>query len=185
MKPVATLSIALVLATFTCSGGTISSESLERVRTLSLRGFALAYNYDFGEANRRFDEAMAVEPRHPRPYVGKSMILFWRYLLSRNEALKDSFLTLADRGIGAAEAFEDAVGDDAEAEVCLGTLYGYRAFVKGRSRSYLGSAWDGKKSYDHFVHALEINPRAYDAYLGLGLYHVFLTFIPKPLRWIA
>jgi tetratricopeptide (TPR) repeat protein len=185
MRPVACSLFILFLASSTCVGGTVSPASLERVRTLSLSGFALAYNYDFNQANQRFDEALAIEPRHPRPYVGKAMMLFWRYLLSRNAVLKDSCITIADRGIEAAEALEDDLGDDAETQICLGTLYGYRSFVKGRSKSYLGAAWDGKRSYDCFVRALEINPKAYDAYLGLGLYHYFITFIPKPLRWIA
>lgn len=182
MKSVASSIITLLLACATCAAGT---ETPDRVRTLSLSGFALAYNYNFPEAGKRFDEALAIEPRHPRPHVGKSMILFWRYVLSKNEAMKDSCLAATERGIEAAEAYADSVGDDAETEICLGTLYGYRSFVKGRSKSYLGAAWDGKKSYDAFIRAVEINPKAYDAYLGLGIYHVFLTFIPRPLRWIA
>jgi tetratricopeptide (TPR) repeat protein len=165
--------------------GALSPELTERIRALSLEGFESAYNFDFAAANRSFDEASKVEPLHPRPYVGKAMIEMWKYLLTKNDTARQAFLALADKAIDAAEHYEDRYGENAELKLCLGTIYGYRAFVYGRAKSYLKAAWDGKKSFDYYNDALGLDPKTYDAYLGLGVYHYFLDFLPKPFRWIA
>lgn len=157
----------------------------ERIRTISLQGWNSAYNLELAHADQLFDEASGLEPLHPRPYLGKAMISFWRFLLNKHEDDKDKFLALADRTISAAEEYEDRYGEDADVKVCLGTIYGYRSFVYGRSKSYLKGAWDGKKSYDYFYDALKLDPKIYDAYLGIGLFHYFVTFIPKPLQWVV
>jgi tetratricopeptide (TPR) repeat protein len=181
------LAAAVLLSSFTAyaAGGSLSPVTAERIRGLTLEGLACAYNLDMDRATRCFDEASALEPSHPRPYVGKAAMLFWRLIIARQEADKDTFFTLTERAMDLADQFEATYGKDADVEQCLGILYGYRAFVEGRTRSYLKAAWDGKKSYDHFVDALEIDPHLYDAYLGIGLFHYFITFIPKPLQWVV
>jgi TolA-binding protein len=159
--------------------------TVERVRDLTLQGLDFAYNLDFASANKKFDEAILVEPLHPRPYLAKASLLFWRYLMSKNEADYESFLNLAEKTIEIAENYYDANDKDADVLVCLGTIYGERAFARGRAKSYFKAAWDGKKSYDYYVDALEVNSKEYDAYLGVGLYHYFVSFLPKPLQWMT
>lgn len=176
--------IILVLVQSAFSSASIPS-SMERVRDLTLQGLSFAYNLDFVSANNKFDEAISVEPLHPRPHVGKASLLFWRYLISKNDADYELFIAFAEKAMEQAENFLDTYGADADVYICLGTMYGERAFAHGRAKSYLKAAWDGKKSYDYFVRALEVNPQAYDAYLGVGLYHYFVSFLPKPLQWIT
>src|SRR5262249_24469610 len=137
--------------------GTLPPATVERVRTLTMDGINQAYNFNFDGANKSFDEAIGVEPLHPRPYVGRAMIAFWRCLLSKSDSDIQSFYTVADRAAQASEKFQDTYGDDAEAKLCLGTIYGYRAFVYGRTNSYFKAAWDARKSYDYFGDALRID----------------------------
>ncbi len=159
--------------------------AIERVRTLTLTGLEYAYNCDFISANEHFDKAIAQEPLHPRPYVGKTFVALWQFLLSNNNKEYESVLSIADRSIEAGERYMEKYGEDAEVLTCLGTAYGYRAFAHGRSKSYLKAAWDGKKSYDYFYNALKADPHSYDAYLGIGMFHYFTAFISTPLRWIV
>ncbi len=184
MKFIVIILLNFLLSSFG-SGGSLSPAALERVRNLTLEGLHSAYNFDFDAANKSFAMASEVEPLHPRPYVGKAMILLWRCLLNKNEADQQAFFFLADRAIDAAEKYQDQFGEDAESKLCLGTIYGYRAFVQGRAKSYIKAAWDGKKSHDYFNDALQLDPQTYDAYLGLGVFHYFLDFMPKPMRWVA
>ena len=177
--------LALLLISTTCIAGSLTPATLERVQTLTLDGLHNAYNFEFKTADQRFNEAIRIEPLHPRPYVGKATIIAWRYLLSRNDTDKEAFLSSADLAIEVAEEYEDTFGETADAQICLGTIYAYRSFVHGRSKSYLKGAWDGKRSFDYFSNALNLDAHAYDAYLGLGLFHYFTTFIPKPLQWIV
>src|ERR1041385_7899016 len=156
-----------------------------RVRNLTLEGLESAYNFDLKAANELFDEAIATAPLHPRPYISKSTLVLWRYLIGQKEADYEAFLSSAEKSIDICEQYIDRYGEDADALVCLGTVYGYRAFVYGRAKNYLKSAWDSKKSFDYFSDALKLDPHAYDAYLGLGVYHYFSAFLPKTLQWIV
>jgi tetratricopeptide (TPR) repeat protein len=183
----ARLAILLCSLTLTPSlqARTLPYTSQEQIKSLSLRGWNSAYNFDLTGAHAAFDEASRIEPLHPRPYLGKAMIVFWRYLLNRSEKDKESFYAIAEKTIDAGEKCEEAYGEDAEVKLCLGTIYGYRAFVNGRSKNYISAAWDGKKSYDYLCDALVRDPKLYDAYLGVGLFHYFITFIPKPMQWVV
>ena len=163
----------------------VSPADLARIQALTLEGLECAYRMDFADANRRFDEALAIEPLHPRPYAGKTTMFFWQCLLSNKEEDRRQFLALADRAIESGIQYIDTYGEDADALTALGILYGQRSFVHGRAKSYLKAAWDGKKSYDYFYDAVKRDPRAYDAYMGLGVYHYITTFLPKTLQWIT
>lgn len=162
-----------------------SPADLARIQTLTLEGLEYSYRMDFAAANKKFDEALAIEPLHPRPFAGKTTLLFWQCLLHNTEEDSRQFLTVADRAIDAGIQYIDTYGEEADALTALGILYGQRAFVHGREKSYLKAAWDGKKSYDYFYDAVKRDPRAYDAYMGLGVYHYVTTFLPKALQWIT
>ncbi|HEV8538979.1 MAG TPA: tetratricopeptide repeat protein, partial [Bacteroidota bacterium] len=185
MKCLSAILFAIMLFVARSHAEAPSHEAIERIRNLSIEGLNHAYNFEFDSATHSFDLASQIEPLHPRPYVGKVMILCWKVLLNRNEREVEAFSSLADRVVDAAEKYEERYGNDADARLCLGTIYGYRAFVHGRTKSYLKAAWDAKKSYDLFHEALNLDERTYDAYMGIGLFHYFLDFLPKPLQWIA
>jgi tetratricopeptide (TPR) repeat protein len=166
-------------------GGELATTTREQIRTLTLEGLSKAYDFNFAGADSLFDRAASLEPLHPRPYLGKAAMRFWKYLMGKDERSYEEFMTYSDRTIGAGEAYLDTYGKEADILICLGTIYGYRAFVEGRTKNYLSAAWNGKKSYDYFEDAAELDPQAYDAYAGLGVYHYFSAFLPKTLRWIV
>lgn len=185
MKKTQSVIVILLLCSLCGNAGSLPASTVERVRNLTLDGLNSAYNFNFPAANRLFDDAIAVEPLSPRPYIGKAMIVFWRFVLNKSDRDREEFLSLAERAIEAGEKYQEKYGEDAEAQLCLGTIYAYRSFLYGRTKSYLKGAWDGKKSYDYFYDALKLDPKLYDAYLGVGLFHYFVTFIPKPLQWVV
>jgi tetratricopeptide (TPR) repeat protein len=185
MKRIHSVVVILLFCSLHGIAGSLPYSTVERVRTITLDGLHAAYNFDFPSANKSFDDALSVEPLSPRPYIGKATIVFWRFVLNKNDRDREEFLLLADRAIDAAEKYQEKYGEDAEAQLCLGTIYAYRSFLYGRTKSYLKGAWDGKKSYDYFYDALKLDPKLYDAYLGVGLFHYFVTFIPKPLQWVV
>jgi len=159
-------------------------ETNKHVSALTQEGLALAYNFSFDSAASKFREAQTVSPLHPRPLVGNITTLFWRFAFGNDDKLYEQLIAEADRAIDVAERFADANERDADALVCLGSLYGYKAFAHARQKSYFNAAWDGKKSYSYFTDAVELNPKTYDAYMGLGCYHYFASFAPKALQWV-
>jgi len=178
------LLLALCLLSIPCSGRAADLQNVNQVTALTLEGLHHAYNFELDSAEAKFNEAVSLEPTHPRPFVSKAATLFWRFALGNDDKLFDQLLAQIDRAIDVTESYQEKNSRDADPLTCLGTLYGYRAFAYARHKSYLKAAWDGKKSLDYFNDALELNPKAYDAYLGLGCYHYFASFAPKTLRWV-
>ena len=180
--------VVLLISFFAASplaGGAPDRATLDRVRSLTLEGLHYLYDFDVDHANRKFDEAIAIEPRHPRPYMSRAFAPLWKFVVTRAPSDYEYALRLITEAIDVAEKYLDDIDDqDADALTCLGTSYGYRAYVDVATKSYLKAAWDGKRSYDYLSQAVNADPHFYDAYLGLGLYHFAVATIPKPLQWI-
>lgn len=180
--------VCLFLFAARASGFAASSPDTAAARVLraeTLLGLDYAYNFDFQNAERSYNRAIAIEPLYPGPYLGKTSITFWKLLLDRSDSTYNQLLSQADDVIDHAEKYMDKYGKNADVLTCLGTVYGYRAFAHGRMKSYFKAAWDGKKSYDDFEEALALDRQWYDAYSGLGIYHYFASFMPKALQWIV
>jgi tetratricopeptide (TPR) repeat protein len=180
-----TLFVVLVACFVSRAFASLDTNKIAAIRSLTLQGLDAAYNLDFSAAEKKFDEASAIEPLHPRPLWGRVEIKFWQMIIGRRETNYDAFLAQANNVIDKAEKYVDTYGQDPDALICLGTLYGDRAFANARMKNYLRSAWDGKKSFDYFTEANKLDPNNPDAYVGLGVYHFFAAFIPKPLQWIV
>ncbi len=159
-------------------------ETMKRVSSLTIEGMNHAYNFQLDSAENKFNEASRLEPTHPRPYVARATILFWRFALGNDDQLYEQIISQTEKAIEVSEDYQDDHEDDADVLTCLGSLYGYKAFAHARQKSYLKAAWDGKKSLDFFNDAIRLDPKNYDAYLGLGCYHYFGAFAPKGLQWV-
>jgi tetratricopeptide (TPR) repeat protein len=177
-----------VLIIICCFTGIALSSSLDtskanNIRSLTLKGLEYAYNLDFQNATRLFDEAHNIEPLHPRPLLGKASMKFWQLMIQKDDSSYEQFISDVEKIIDAGDRYLDRYGKDADVYTSLGTAYAYRAFAHARMKSYLKAAWDGKKSYDYFNDAIELDHRTYDAYAGVGVFHYFATFLPKALQW--
>lgn len=170
--------------TFSFSGSP-DRVALERVRSLTLEGLRALYNFDVEGANQKFDEAIALEPRHPRSYLSRAMAPLWKSFVTRSQSDYEEAVRRIDATIDVAQNYLDEINEhDADVLTCLGTAYGYRAYAHTVNKSFLKAAWDAKKSYDYLSDAVNADPHFYDAYLGLGLYHFAVAMVPKPLQWL-
>ncbi len=185
MKCLITGTLFLVLFRAPLPAGSPDPGSLERVRMLTLEGVRYLYNFDVAKASAKFDEAIAVDPSHPRPYLSRVMAPLWKFLVTRADSDFQEVTRLTAECIDVAEKYLENNEDDADALACLGTAYGFRAYAGGVDKSYLKAAWDGRKSYGYLVDAVRADPQFYDAYLWLGLYHFAVGTIPKALQWIV
>ncbi len=159
--------------------------SPERVRALTLEGLHYLYNFDVEKANERFNQAIAANPHHPRPQVSRIMAPLWKFLVTRADSDFQEVTRLTTECIDLAEKYLESNENDADALTCLGTAYGFRAYVHAVDKSYLKAAWDGRQSYGYLADAVRADPQFYDAYLWLGLYHFAVGRIPKALQWIV
>ena len=175
--------------------GTPEPASIERIHALTLEGLQYLYNFELERANEKFAAASSIDPLHPRPLVSMSLAPLWRHISTRSAVDYEEVVLRTTNAIEAGERFleryerdpkdTDARRARADALTCIGIAYGNRAFAHALAKSYLKSAWDGKKCYDYFRDAAAMDPKFYDAYLGLGLLHFGVSYIPKPLQWIV
>ncbi|MFI5252932.1 MAG: tetratricopeptide repeat protein [Bacteroidota bacterium] len=185
MKPFIWTFILLLYCTIAALPATLDTAKANRIRHMTIQGLEMAYNLDLDGADKLFDEAQAIEPLHPRPMLGKASIRFWRLMIQHDDGSYDRFVDEMDNVIDTSEHYRDHYDTDADIYTCLGTAYAYRAFAHARMKSYLKAAWDGKKSYDYFNDALQMDRNAYDAYVGVGIFHYFATFMPKALQYLV
>ena len=185
MKVSIWISLFLVFCTVLSPAASLDTAKANSIRTLTLKGLQYAYALDFKNAGKMFDDAHAIEPLHPRPMLGRASMRFWRLMIQKDDTTYERLVDEADNIIDAGEKYLDRYDKDADIYTCLGTAYAYRAFAHARMKSYLKAAWDGKKSYDYFGNAIELDPHAYDAYAGQGIFHYFATFMPKALQWVV
>lgn len=169
--------------------------ALSQVRKLTIEGLHYLYDLDVERANQKFDEAIAVNGSHPRPYVSRAMAPLWTFFATKSQSDYEEAVHRATKAIEVAEeSMEDfrksARGAEmrshyADVLASLGTAYGFRSFAHAHKKNYLKAAWDAKKGYDFFRDAVKADSTFYDAYLWLGMIHFAIGTIPKPLQWIV
>lgn len=167
------------------SHGLGESNALDRAREMTLEGMRALYNFQVECANDKFDEAVRLEPRYPRPHYARTLPALWRAIASRSQADYEESLLLLSSAIEIGLRYLDEVDDeDPDVLTTLGLAYGYRTYIHVVNKSYLKAALDAKKSYDYFTEAIIADPQFYDAYLGLGVFHFAVASIPRPLQWL-
>ncbi len=155
------------------------------VHTRTMEGIDSLYNFKFTTAEAKFNDVIRMAPQDPRGYFFKAMISYYRFEFMSVEADYDRFIQLSDSVIEVAENVLDNDKKNSAALFYLGGIYGYRGMVKSEKDEILSAVWDGKKGYGYLCDALEVDPKNYDAMMGVGLFNYYLSKLPKAFRWIA
>jgi tetratricopeptide (TPR) repeat protein len=155
-----------------------------KVHDLTVRGIHQLYNLEMEQAERTFDEVVAMAPNDPRGYFFKGMIHFWIFTLNKNESAYNRFFQLSDKVIKLCEAELNRSKKNALATFYLGGIYGYRGLAHFRNNSLLKAAWDGRKGYSYLEEAVKLQPDLYDAQMGFGLFSYLVGKVPKSYRWL-
>jgi tetratricopeptide (TPR) repeat protein len=66
----------------------------------------------------------------------------------------------------------------------LGNSYGYLGVYKARKGGWWPAFKNTLKAKSAFKKAVELNPRFYDAYVGLGSYHYWTSYFTKSFAWL-
>ena len=174
---------------------------------LCARGLDLGYNLDHAEALAAFRDAIAADPRDPRPYLLLGAATWISAMFGQGSITIDDFLgqasdTLPRPAPPAAldAAFHDALRQalrlseqrleghpaDAAAHYQVGAAFGflasYTATVDGRVVGSLGAA---RRAYREHERVLALDPQRKDAGLIVGMYRYAVAALPAPLRLMA
>lgn len=153
----------------------------ERLRT----AIDVLYEMKLGQALVLFDDIIKTYPRHPTPYLCRSMVFLWRFFFDYSQPDLKKFMAASETTINIAESALDANEHDHTARVTLGLTYGFRGLVNIRAENFVKGTLDIRSCYSTLKTALQRDPSQTDAYLGLGMFHFILGALPKNTRWLA
>lgn len=166
----------------------IRSSVPEELAELSKKGLDSIYAVKIDEAARYFDEAYRKYPDHPASRFGVAMASWARLEYLEDESspeLAKQYAKLTDEAIETGKKWLKNHPEDTLAHICMGGLYGLRARLAVLQHKWIKAYINGKKALKSMKKTLEIDPEAYDAYLGLGLYEYYAGTLPGAIKVLA
>ena len=139
----------------------------------------------YEESLKIFNRIQQFHPEHPAPTFLKaaayqSWMSHYRIAKFQKHVEENVQLTI-DKG----KALLTKKADDPWVHFYLGAAFGYRAFNRFGKHDWIGAYFDAKNGISHLERALNLDPRLYDVYLGLGTYHYWRTAKSGFIRIIA
>ncbi|NMB82248.1 MAG: hypothetical protein GYA14_10565, partial [Ignavibacteria bacterium] len=173
-------SISILLLFFILSINSVSSQSLQ---SLVNQGIAKAYNMELDAAEKIYDRIIDLYPDDPHGYYLTAQIYYWTFLGSKDKGEYQVFTKFADL----AQTKIDKILDNDEKNVKVlyiaGNLALFKAMANAVNESSVDAFWSSKNAVNYFEKAIQLNPKFYDAYLGLGLFDYAMSFVPEFLKW--
>lgn len=158
------------------------------LRAISKTGIDAIYAVDLDKARESFEEAVKKYPDHPFGHFGLAMTKWahFEYLDDESDPSLDSeYYKLTDKAIEVGKAWLKKHPKDANANMCMGGMYGLRARLYLMQHSWLKAYVNGKKALSYMHESLKIDPQLYDSYLGLGMYEYSAGTLPTVIRWLS
>lgn len=199
------LLIYMLPALLSAETGPLSPE----MNALREQGFSALFNMKYADSKTKFEEMIALEPRHPAGYIYLANAIWLNYLASLrrlqtnvynrgNSFYKDSkdtevdpvvdssFHENIDKGILHAEAQLAANKSNVAALYYLGLAKnisaGYEATVK---LSFFSALRNGSKGVELHREVLKEDPAFIDAELSVGMYEYIAGSLPFGVKIIA
>ena len=154
-----------------------------QIQNLFQHGMNQAYNLELNAAEATFNKIIELNPNSPLGYYCIAKIHFWIYLGSRDPGEYSVFIKFADLAQQKVDKLLESKPKDFQTMYIAGNLASYKAMAQATNNSSVDAFWDSKKAVNYFEETLELNPKFYDAYLGLGLFDYAMSFVPDFLKW--
>lgn len=154
-----------------------------RIQSLAKVGMEQAYNFQLSSAEKTFENIIDDYPNSPEGYYRTALLHFWIYLGSRDPGEYQVFLKFADLAQERIDKQLSKNRKDYYIHYIAGNLLSFRAMAQATNGQSVDAFWSSKNSVHYFEEALKLNPKYYDAYLGLGLFDYAMSFVPDFLKW--
>ena len=155
----------------------------EGLRQVADRGLELTYNFQFTEAESIFKNMIKSNPQEPEGYHYLAQIYLWKYLGSKKEQAYERFYNYSEKSIEKVDKKLDDNDENAYTNYLAGLIYSLRAGAFTEKGNSLDAFWACKKAVGYFEETLDLNPKFYDAYYGIGVFDYALSFTPAILKW--
>ena len=152
------------------------------------KGVDAIYNLDLNTARQELSTLLSEHPNYPLGLFGQVMIEWARYeyeFEKSNTEQAKVFENIINSSINGIETWLKQNGDEAQAYLALGGIYGVKARFLLANKSYVRAYFTGKKGLKYMNKAVEIDPKMYDAYLGQAIYEYYAGTLPSVVRVLA
>lgn len=138
-------------------------------------GLELCYKQNFDEAINFFEEIIETCPRSPWGYLSKAFVIEKKMQYFFNDELQDQFEVLIDEVIAKATAISE---NDVYRHLFKGLGLGLKSINLSRRKKNFQAYITSIKSMRELEVVLQKQPLLYDAYLFIGFFNYWSSFIP-------
>ena len=152
------------------------------------KGVDAIYNLDLNTARKELSALLKEHPNYPLGLFGQVMIEWARYeyeFEKSNTEQAKVFENIINASISGIETWLKQNGDEAQAYLALGGIYGVKARFLLANKNYVRAYFTGKKGLKYMNKAVELDPQMYDAYLGQAIYEYYAGTLPAVVRVLA
>lgn len=148
------------------------------------RGLWWLYHARYHQADELFDQYCHAHPKDPAGYFYKTANNWWELAQKLDFKLPDvekQFEQNYEKTEEVAQAMADSATDDktkAQALLYLGGAEGMKGRWLVTQKAWLEAYFRGKSGNHLLREAVELDPKLYDANLGLGIYDYFTDTLP-------
>lgn len=153
------------------------------IQSLAQQGVNKTYNLEFDAAEKIFNKIIDKYPDHPYGYYHIAQLHFWLYLGTRDPGEYLVFLKFAEIAEEKIESLLEKEPGNYRIQYIAGNLASYEAMAHSTNDASVDAFWASKKAVNYFEKTLELNPKYFNAYLGLGLFDYAMSFVPDFLKW--
>jgi len=152
------------------------------------KGVNAIYNLDLATARAELSALLKDYPNYPLGLFGQVMIEWSRYeyeFEKSNPEQAKVFENMINTSIKGIETWLKQNGEQAQAYLALGGIYGVKARFLLANRNYVRAYFTGKKGLKYMNKATELDPKMYDAYLGKAIYEYYAGTLPTVVKILA
>lgn len=148
-------------------------------------GLADIYNLKFDNALKTFKEVQRQYPNDIKGYFYESLVYFYSAMGSRSESEFEKYMNASEKVIDIADNLIDDNENNFDAIYYKGQSHSYRSLILlTLNKNLLSAASNGNDGYRILSDVIKRKPDYYDAYMGLGLYKIFLGLVPEKFKWL-
>lgn len=161
------------------------SQTNGNAETLINSGLADIYNLKFDNAVSTFKEVQRLYPNDVKGYFYESLVYFYSAMGSRNESEFEKYMAASDIVIEKADDLIDQNENNFDAIYYKGQSHSYRSLLLlTLNKNLITAASNGSDGYRILNDVIKRKPDYYDAYMGLGLYKIFIGLVPEKFQWL-
>lgn len=159
----------------------------EQLHQLYLEGIQQAFNWEYEASKQTFKKILELDADSPAGHflLGALTLNTMQYfdpLKTKDEEkfVYDSF----ESAIAKADRVLAKRPEDFQAVFFKGAAHGFRGILRLQKAEFLSAASDARIGKAQMDLAIKLNPKFYDAYMGLGMYNYFMDALPSLIKFL-